>query len=228
FEIADGGTLFLDEIGDMNREAQARLLRVLENRTFYSVGGVQQKKVDVRIVAATNKDLYAQVEQGLFRKDLYYRINIIRLKMPPLRERKEDVPLLTDYFLESFARLHNEGKKQLSREVMDIFLAHRWPGNIRELKNLIERLVVFSGKSEIIEKHLIPEEIAHAALPVGSAKGLVKGTDLRETMKSLERDIIRDVLLQSGWNKALAYNTLGVSRATLDNKIAEYALKPNV
>ena len=228
FEIADGGTLFLDEIGDMNKEAQARLLRVLEDKTFYSVGGVQLKKVDVRVIAATNKNLHAQVEQGMFRKDLYYRINVIHLKMPPLRERKEDVPLLADHFLESFAKLHKEEKKVLSREVIDMFLAYHWPGNIRELKNQIERLSVLSGKSTIIEKRLIPEEIAHTTLAVCSANGLAKGMYLRETLKALERDIIRDVLLKSGWNKSLAYNALGISRASLDSKLAEYALKPNV
>lgn len=228
FEIADSGTLFLDEIGDMNKEAQARLLRVLEDKTFYSVGGVQLKKVDVRVITATNKNLHAQVEQGLFRRDLYYRINVIHLKMPPLRERKEDIPLLADHFLESFAKLHKEEKKELSREVIDMFLAYHWPGNIRELKNLIERLSVLSGKSAIIEKHLIPEEIARTTLVVCSANGLAKGMYLRETLKALERDIIRDVLLKSGWNKLLAYNALGISRASLDSKIAEYALKPTV
>ncbi|MBI5307689.1 MAG: sigma 54-interacting transcriptional regulator [Planctomycetes bacterium] len=226
FEIADGGTLFLDEIGDMSKDAQARLLRVLEDGTFYSVGGTLQKRVDVRIIAATNKDLKEQVERGLFRKDLYYRINTIDIKLPPLRERKEDVPLLANHFLKSFAELHNVERKQISGEVIGMFQAYPWPGNIRELKNLMERMTILFDKSEIIEKHLVPEEIARASFPDCSAKGVVKGMKLHEALKSLEKDIVRDALSQSGWSKTVASNLLGISRASLNNKIAEFSLKP--
>lgn len=229
FEIADGGTLFLDEIGDMNKDAQARLLRVIENKTFYRVGGVQEKKVDVRIIAATNKELYKQVEQGLFRQDLYYRINTIDIKLPPLRERKEDIPLLVNYFLKSFAELRNEEKKQVSGRVIDIFMAYSWPGNIRELKNQIERLVILCGKGEIIDASLVPQKIACASFPLDcSVKGLAKGIKLNEAMKSLEKEIIGLELLRSGWNKTVASAVLGISRATLNNKIAEFSLKPEI
>ncbi len=226
FEIADGGTLFLDEIGDMSKDAQARLLRALEDGTFYSVGGTRQKKVDVRIIAATNKDLKEQVERGLFRKDLYYRINTISVKLPPLRERKEDVPLLANHFLKSFAELHNVERKQISGEVIGMFQAYPWPGNIRELKNLMERLTILSDKSEIIGKYLIPEEIARASFPDSSTKGLVKGMKLHEALKHVEKDIVKDALSRSGWNKTVASDLLGISRASLNNKIVEFSLKP--
>ena len=159
FEIADGGTIFLDEIGDMKMEIQSTLLRILEDGTFYRVGGAVSKKVDVRIIAATNKEVKKQVEQGMFRKDLFYRINAITIDIPSLRERKEDVMPLANFFLESYAENRNEESKHLSHEVIERLEAYNWPGNIRELKNLIERLVVLSGKNDTIGVNLLPSEM---------------------------------------------------------------------
>ena len=247
FEIADGGTIFLDEIGDMKIEIQAKLLRILEDGTFYRVGGTVPKKVDVRVIAATNKEVKKQVEQGLFRKDLFYRINAITINVPPLRKRKEDIIPLANFFLESCAENRNEESKHLSHEVIERLEAYDWPGNIRELKNLIERLVVLSGKNVTIGVNLLPGEIKDFSpgLPAGgrrsglecrrsevrvSSPGLPAGDNgntgkLRDSLQSLEKKLTMDVLERMKWNKTLASKELGISRASLNNKIERFNIQ---
>lgn len=228
FEIADKGTLFLDEIGDMNMEIQAKLLRVLEDGSFYRVGGVEQKKSNVRIIAATNKGLSGLVERGLFRKDLFYRINTIHVILPPLRERKEDILLLIDNFLDYYAISCNGGKKELNQAVRELLQAYHWPGNVRELKNLIERLVLMSGTSKTIEVSHIPREILPAGLSPGSHTHTVTNHDtLANALKALEKTMVSDALQRAQWNKTHASRELGISRASLNNKIMEFDIQPN-
>lgn len=226
FEIADGGTIFLDEIGEMKMEIQSKLLRILEDGTFYRVGGTVPKKVDVRIIAATNKEVKKQVEQGMFRKDLFYRINAITINIPPLRERKEDIMPLANFFLESYAENRNEESKYLSHEVIEGLDAYNWPGNIRELKNLIERLIVLSGENNTIGVDLLPGEIRNylSGLPAGNNGN---GTKLRDALQSLEKKLTWDALIKKRWNKTLASRELGISRATLNNKIERFGILPS-
>lgn len=227
FEIADKGTLFLDEIGDMHISIQAKLLRVLENGSFYRVGGTEQKKVNVRIIAATNKPLKELMEQGLFRKDLFYRINTIHITLPPLRERKEDILPLLDYFLDYFAITRGEAKKQMSPWTRKILQAYNWPGNVRELKNLIERLILFSGTSETIEPQHIPGEIQAEMYPGFHTHDYAKPAKLANALRMLEKNLVGDALKRTQWNKTHASQELGISRASLNNKIAEFDIQPN-
>ncbi len=227
FEIADSGTLFLDEIGEMDRNAQAKLLRVLEDGTFYRVGGAELKEVDVRVIVATNRELKKQVEKGLFREDLFYRINTIHITLPPLRERKGDVERLVNYFLESHAEIHNTEKKDIAPDVIELMKVYDWPGNIRELRNLIERLIILSGKEKTIEYKHLPVEIAaspHSELHVGDRK---KDYKLKDALKYFEKDIIEEKLRNSNWNKTETSLELGISRASLNNKIEEYKIRPD-
>ena len=227
FEIADKGTLFLDEIGDMNIEIQARLLRVLEDGSFYRVGGTEQKKANVRIIAATNKGLKELVERGLFRKDLFYRINTIHLTLPPLRERKEDVLLLIDYFLDYYAISCHGGKKEIHPDAREILLSYPWLGNVRELKNLMERLVLLSGTSNTIEIKHIPGEILADMSSGLHTHDHTRPAKLADVLKVLEKTMVCEALTRAKWNKTLASKELGISRASLNNKIAEFNIQSN-
>jgi DNA-binding NtrC family response regulator len=158
-EIADGGTLFLDEIGDMCLDVQEKLLRVLESGTFYREGDTHQQDVNTRIIVSTNKNLKKLVEQGLFCKDLYSRLNILSLTIPTLRERKEDITILINHFLESYAEIHEVEKKDINQDVIRLLKAYQWPGNVRELKNVVERMIISSGNNKTIECKHAPEEI---------------------------------------------------------------------
>ena len=227
FEIADKGTLFLDEIGDMNIEIQARLLRVLEDGSFHRVGGTEQKKSNVRIIAATNKPLKELVKQGLFRKDLLYRINTIHIALPPLRERKEDILLLIDYFLDYYAISCHEGKKEINPDARELLMSYSWPGNIRELKNMVERLVLLSGTSKTIEIKHIPREILVDMYPGLHTYNHTRPVKLADSLKVLEKNMVCEALTLAKWNKTLASRKLGISRASLNNKIAEFNIQPN-
>jgi len=227
FEIADKGTLFLDEIGDMNIEIQARLLRILEDGSFYRVGGTEQKKANVRIITATNKPLKELIKQGLFRKDLLYRINTIHLTLPPLRERKEDILLLINYFLDYYAISCNGGEKEINQETRELLQAYSWPGNVRELKNLIERLVLLSGTSKTIEIKHIPREIMADMYSGLHAHDHTRPAKLADATKVLEKNMVCDALKRAKWNKTFASRELDISRASLNNKIAEFNIQPN-
>ncbi|MCB0348089.1 MAG: sigma 54-interacting transcriptional regulator [Bdellovibrionales bacterium] len=223
FEIADKGTFFLDEIGDTSPSMQVKLLRVLQEGTFTPVGATEPRRVDVRIIAATNKDLKAMIDEGTFREDLYYRLNVINIKVPPLRERKEDIPVLIEHFLETSAKNHGTSKKTMSKKALEKLYDHFWPGNIRELQNEIERLVVLAGD----ETKLVPEMLSPRILEVGE-KANVQGSrihgKLKDALEDLEKDMILEGLRRTGWNKSKLAKELGISRAGLIMKVEKYQL----
>ena len=230
-EAADGGTLFLDEVGDMSPLMQPKLLRFLQEGTFTAVGDTASRKVDVRVLAATNRDLPVMVEQGGFREDLYYRLNVIPVMMPPLRDRKDDIPLLAEHFLDKMAR---RGKtrgvdKRLGADVMRTFYRRDWPGNVRELEAEIERLVVLSGEDEEMGADLL-DPTGAGEIPGGgrSIPNLAAYRDkgsLDDAVRALEKDLIQAGLVQTHWNKSRLAKDLGISRTTLIKKIKEFGLE---
>ena len=218
FELADKGTFFLDEIGDTSLTMQAKLLRVLQDGTFFSVGSVKSKKVNVRIIAATNKDLSAMMKQGSFREDLYYRLNVINIKVPSLRERGEDIKLLAEYFLfqESKGR-----KKIFDPAVFGYFNSYAWPGNVRELQNEIQRLVILSHSNERIPKELLSNKFFEE----DNMSDLSKTDSLKKAVKQLEKRMIERCLKEESWNKTRVAKKLGISRAALISKVKSYELE---
>ena len=226
FELADGGTLFLDEIGELPLEMQVKLLRVLEQREFMRVGGTETIRVDIRLVAATNQDLEAMVERGRFRNDLYYRLKVVTLTIPPLKERDGDVRLLANHFLDEFAKENGRESMSFTPEVMAALIGARWVGNVRELRNLVESLVVLAPGDEIQLADL-PEEYRQpgAARPVPPTfleKGREDGQTL--TMEEVERRAILDALEKTGGNRTQAADLLGIGLRTLQRKIKEYRM----
>jgi two-component system, NtrC family, response regulator HupR/HoxA len=222
FELADKGTLFLDEIGDTSPAMQVKLLRVLQEGTFIPVGGTEQKKVDVRIVAATNKNLDAMKKNGSFREDLYYRLNVINVKVPPLRERKDDIPLLCSRFLEDYALNSNTPKKRVSKECLDAFQKYDWPGNVRELQNEIERLCVLCGDSEVVTAENVSDRLATVLKRDDKFPGLRLEGKLKDAIETLEKKMIFECLTREQWNKSRAAKELGISRAGLIMKCEKY------
>ena len=222
-ELAEGGTLFLDEIGEMGITLQSRLLRVIENKTFRRVGGVQDLRVNTRIVAATNRDLEAAIEEKSFRKDLYYRLKVIPIHVPPLRERREDVPLLVNHFVDRFNRELGKKVKPVSREVMEALVAYDWPGNVRELKNVIERAMLLDAEDEILLDHL-PGEIYRGdrVRTGGEQAARVLPSFFPMTLREMERVQIERTLQQTGGNKSKAATILGISRQTLREKLKQF------
>ncbi|MBI4040806.1 MAG: sigma 54-interacting transcriptional regulator [Deltaproteobacteria bacterium] len=223
FEVANGGTFFLDEIGDMSQAMQVKILRVLQEGTFIPVGATEPRKVDVRVIAATNKDLKEMVERGEFREDLYYRINVINISVPALRDRKEDIPLLIDYFLEKSAKEKNTKKKVLVKRAYEKLLDYNWPGNVRELENEIERLSVLSGTDTKITADMLSPRIK----TFGDAKSIqgvrVQGK-LKDSLEELEREMIKEGLRRNSWNKSKLAKELGISRAGLIMKVEKFGL----
>ncbi len=225
FEVAHGGTLFLDEIGDMSLSAQAKVLRALETGEVVRVGSERAFTVDVRVVAATNKDLEAEVRAGTFREDLYFRLNVVPIRAPPLRERLEDVPLLAERFFQLAFRDNAMRPKPVDPEVYDRLRQHRWPGNVRELRNLCERVVIMSG--ERITAADVPEAVApRAAAPPPGAADLSRYGEvpLRELRDLVERDYILQKLEDHDWNITQAAQALGVERTNLHKKIKQHGL----
>ena len=224
FEVADNGTFFLDEVGDMSPALQVKLLRVLQEGTFTPVGDVSTRKVDVRAICATNRDLEAMVAEGTFREDLYYRINVIEIRIPPLRERADDIPILAQHFLERAAIRVGEsaGQKRLTRDAMRRLVEYAWPGNVRQLENEIERLVILAGPlvSMITEDFLSPR-IRHRLLD-DPLEALEKGLSLPDALERLERGMIYEELRRNRWNKTHAADALGISRRNLIRKVARY------
>ncbi len=225
FELADGGTLFLDEIGELPQEMQVKLLRVLEQREFMRVGGTETIKIDMRLIAATNQDLEVAVEEGRFRSDLYYRLKVVTLEIPPLRDRREDIPLLANHFLTTFAEENGREGMRFSAEAMRVLVGARWEGNVRELKNLVESLVVLAPGEEIGVSDLPPDYLEDAVAgtprigppPAGSQEG---GEEL--TMDEIERRAILDALRKTGGNRTQAAEKLGIGLRTLQRKLKEY------
>ncbi|MCK6529298.1 sigma-54 dependent transcriptional regulator [Myxococcota bacterium] len=215
FELADGGTLFLDEVAEMSAATQVKLLRVLQQGEIERVGGSRTLRVDVRIVAATHRDLQAEVKVGRFREDLYWRLHVIRIHLPPLRERIGDVPLLVDHFVRRFAERNGKAIQGVSPEAMDLLSNHAWPGNVRELENTIERAVVLCRGARIVEADL-PDPLQARAVPSRVLQFPI-GTPLRE----IERRAILETLREAGGDKALAAHLLGVATRTIYRRLEE-------
>ncbi len=217
FEVANGGTLFLDEIGTMTIDMQAKILRVLQDRRFMHVGGVQEIQVDVRIIAATNVNLLEAVRAGRFREDLYYRLNVINLELPPLRARREDIPLLASHFLKLYSEENGMEERTLSPEALRIILDHEWPGNVRELENAMERGVVLST-SKIITPELLPSQLTGSTYSVALLEQK-PDVSLFDLMEDIERRIISDRLERSHWNQTEAAEYFRIPLSTLNQKI---------
>jgi transcriptional regulator with PAS, ATPase and Fis domain len=231
FEVADGGTFFLDEVGDMSPSLQVKLLRVLQEGTFIPVGGTSPKQVDVRVISATHKDLSEMVKRHEFREDLFYRLNVIRIQVPSLRERKDDLPMLIDHFMRKHRR---EGHKArgLSPEAMSVFQNYHWPGNIRELENEIERLLVLGGEQDLLTPDLLSSRIRDSlggnsgVTPLGHAKLMHAPLGrLNDAVEQLERDMIAQGLQRTRHNKSRLSRELGISRSNLILKIQKYGLE---
>ncbi len=212
FELADGGSIFLDEIGDVSSKTQMVLLRVLDERMITRVGGNRTISVDFRMIAATNRDLEAMVAEGTFREDLYYRLNVVTIRMPSLRERKEDIPLLTEHFLERYLRAMSRPPLVFAPEAMDLLLRHDWPGNVRELQPAVERAVVLCRGSRIE-----PTDLPFAGAPAAGPGG--------RTLADAERVHVEGVLREAKWNISQAARALDIDRVTLYNKIRRYGLQ---
>jgi DNA-binding NtrC family response regulator len=217
FEIADRGTLFLDEIGNMSLDTQSKILRVLQDRKFMHLGGVHELQVDVRIIAATNVDLKQQVRDGKFREDLFYRLNVITIDLPPLRQRKEDIPLLVDFFLTKYSEENERAPRRITTEALRALMAYSWPGNVRELENVMERAVVLSFGVDV-GPDLMPDQIAGrgAAFPALEHRA---DASLFDIMEACERQIIVDMLEKSNWNQTEAAERFRVPLSTLNQKI---------
>jgi DNA-binding NtrC family response regulator len=222
FELADGGTLFLDEIGDMPSEVQAKLLRVLQDGTFKRLGGVTTLRVNVRVIAATNKDLTKEVTAERFRQDLYYRLNVITITLPPLRERLQDVPLLAVHFLQKYVRENHKDITAIQQEAIDQLMAYDWPGNVRELENVIERAVVLAKGSTITLADLYLEESQDKA-PLNTNEYFV--LPAKSTMAQIEREAIIQALRHTEGNREATARLLNIGPATLYRKFKEYQIQ---
>lgn len=215
FELADGGTLFLDEIGDMSLQTQAKVLRVIETQEFQRVGGNANIKVDVRIIAATNKDLPTEVRKGTFREDLFFRLNVIPISVPPLRERKEDIPLLVDYFIKTISEEYGQRPKEITPEAIRRLQNHEWPGNVRELRNTLERLLIMTQSAVITEKDINLGDGVEMA-------SYFSYRTLKEARDAFERDFIMKKLKENNWNISKTAEQLDIERSNLHRKIKTY------
>src|SRR6267143_286641 len=218
FEMADGGTLFLDEIGDVNPATQVKLLRVLQEREFDRVGGTETIKANVRLVAATNKDLERAIAAGTFREDLYYRLNVFTIFIPALRERKADLLMLVDHFLEKFAAEHKRSIKRISTPAIDMLASYHWPGNVRELENTLERAVLMCD-GEVIHGHHLPP-----SLQTAEASGTVTRVALSDAVSAYEKDLIQDALKTTRGNRAKAARLLDTTERIINYKVKEYGI----
>ena len=218
FEMAEGGTLFLDEIGDINLSTQVKLLRVLQEREFERLGGTETVKVNVRMIAATNKDMEKAILEGTFREDLYYRLNVFTIFVPPLRERKADLLLLADHFLEKFSREHSKVIKRISTPAIDMLTAYHWPGNVRELENALERAVLVCDSAVIHGHHLPP------TLQTADSSGTITRVSLSDAVAAYERDLILDALKTTRGNRAKAARLLDTTERILNYKVRGYGI----
>ncbi len=221
FELAHGGTLFLDEVGDMSLKTQAKVLRVLEEQTFERVGGKETIKVDVRVIAASNKNLPELINAGRFREDLFYRLNVIPLEVPPLRARKEDIPALAHYFLSILSDEHGKRTKTISKEALAYFLQYDWPGNVRELRNMVERLIIMVADDVVTPEHLPPPLI-----PGVTVEEAGKQRSLRNAREAFERAYIMAELHANGGNMTRTSEKLGIERSHLYRKLRAYGITP--
>ena len=218
FELADGGTLFLDEIGDMSLKTQAKVLRALEEQRFERVGGAKQINVDVRVISASNKDLLSLNEEGCFREDLYYRLNVIPIVMPALRERVEDIPILANYFAQLFCKEYGKKTKRFDDRAVGVLQSYSWPGNVRELKNIVERIVIMTGNTVKITTEHIP------GLAQKQSGAIMKDMSLKMARREFEREFVAHHLQQNNWNVNRAAKALGIDRTSLYKKMHTYGI----
>lgn len=220
FELADGGTIFLDEIGDISPTTQIKLLRVLQEREFERLGGVGPIKTDVRIITATNRNLEEMIENGDFRQDLYYRLNVFPINVPSLRDRKTDIIPITDFFVEKYRKLHNKEIRRISTPAIDMLSSYHWPGNVRELENCIERAVLLSTEGVIRGHHLPP------SLQAAEETSERTGNNLQGTLDSMEKELILDALKESKGNMAKAARDLGLTERVMGLRAKKYSINP--
>ena len=222
FQLAHDSSIFLDEIAEMAPVTQAKILRVLQEREFESVGGTQTHKIDTRLIAATNKDLEEQIRAGRFREDLYYRLNVVSVEVPPLRERQDDIPLLSDYFLKTYSTKNRKMIKGFTPRAMDLMMRHEWPGNVRELENIVERAVIMA-RGEMITPMEFPQVLKELDDDLrATSLNLQSGRSLKE----VEKEMILCTLEETGGNRTHAAKILGISRRTLQLKLKEYGINP--
>ncbi|PYV12266.1 MAG: DNA-binding response regulator, partial [Acidobacteria bacterium] len=224
FEVANGGTLFLDEVATISMEIQAKLLRVIQEREFRRLGGLENVKIDVRIIAATNTDLHVAVEQGTFRDDLYYRLNVIVVKLPPLRERAEDIPLLAEHFIRKYCQENDRELCSLDPAALKVLMDYRWPGNVRELENCIERSVVLAP-GDVITADLFPRNITSSAAPDSGLRLQLDGLPLKDRVTNYEKSLILAALEKTDWNQKKAAQLLAVNATTLSEKLKRLKIK---
>jgi len=236
FDLADQGTIFLDEIGDMSLKTQAKLLRILQEQKFERVGGQETHLVDVRLIAATNKELKQEIGKGNFREDLYFRLNVVRIHLPALRERKGDISLLANHFLKEFATLHQKKARALSKESIELLESYQWPGNVRELKNLIERLTILQSpedESNAITAEELKMHLNHGEPFTGdsfaeapkSAVALSSGMSLKDAKADFEREYIVQALKDHQWNITKTAQTLGIERSYLHRRMNAFGIQ---
>jgi Nif-specific regulatory protein len=219
FELAHGGTLFLDEVGELNLATQVKLLRVLQEGEFERLGGTETIKADIRLIAATNRDLEAAMAERQFREDLYYRLNVFSIFVPPLRDRKPDVMLLADHFLIKYARRHNKRIKRIATPAIDMLMSYHWPGNVRELENIVERAVL-TCDGQVIHGHDLPP-----TLQTAEASGTTVQSSLSDAIEQFEKDLIVDALKSSRGNRAKAARLLGTTERIIGYKIRKYEIE---
>ncbi|MCG3155371.1 MAG: Regulatory protein AtoC [bacterium] len=219
FEVASGGSIFLDEIGLMTPATQAKMLRILQEREFERVGGNELVKVDVRVISATNRDLEEAVRESEFREDLFYRISVFPIKLPPLRERREDIPLLAAHFIDKFARQENKEVEGIAPDALELLMAYNWPGNVRELENAIERAVVLASTREIT-----PKDLPNTVRAIGEKRIYESDNTLSSWIEKLEEEALRNALLENGGNISQTAKKLGIGRATIYRKAKKYGL----
>src|SRR6476646_2855782 len=226
FEVADQGTIFFDEIGTISMETQAKLLRVIQEKEFMRLGATETIKVDARIIAATNVDLRKLVDDGRFREDLYYRLNVINIQLPPLRERKEDIPALVEFFTKKYCEENGKPLYRFSSEALKVLMDYHWPGNVRELENVVERAVVLA-QDEIIGRNLVPENIVSPSsrFATWSSFPLSKDTSLFEVTDAFERRVIIEMLEQTGWSQTDAADNFKIPLSTLNQKIKRHGIE---
>ena len=228
FEMADGGTVFLDEISEMNLNLQSKFLRVLEDQTFRRVGGVKDISVNVQVVASTNQDLEVAVREGKFREDLFYRLSVIPIQIPPLRERKEDIPLLVEHFIQRYNTQFRKKVEQISSDGMKLMMSYSWPGNIRELKNAIERAMILADKDRIDVAHLpirIADSSTTSSIPRTSGAALVRLPSEGAGLEDIEKNLLEQALQYAHGNKTRASRLLKISRDTLRYKVKKHHLE---
>jgi two-component system nitrogen regulation response regulator NtrX len=224
FDLAHEGTLFLDEIGDMSLKAQSKTLRILQEQKFERVGGSRTIHVDVRVIAATNKDLAAEIEKGRFRDDLYFRLNVIPIRVPPLRERREDIPALVKEFLKEMALNTNVALKEFSEEAIQVLKRYPWPGNIRELRNLVERLVIMTQAKEVRAED-IPAPFNKQTDAETALTSTLKAGSFKEAKENFEKAFIASKLQEFKWNVSQTADAIGIERSNLHKKIKAYGLE---